>query len=108
MATVECGCGYEWDGTIEGAETHDCPADKHMTRCGCDDAYDACEEELQNRAEFSQAIEILMNNEETRTALLEKLMAVLPGNAEIELANLYFTNHEFENDLNNHIWQQVS
>ena len=29
--------------------------------------------------EFSQAIETLMNNEETRAALLEKLMEVAPG-----------------------------
>ena len=61
-----------------------------------------------NQAEFSQAIETLMNNEETRTALLEKLMEICPGNPGVELAHEYFTNSKFEVALNNHIWQQVS
>ena len=62
--------------------------------------------QINSQEDFSKAIETLMNNEETRTALLEKLMDVLPGNAEIELANLYFTNREFENWLNNYVWEQ--
>ena len=64
--------------------------------------------EINSQAEFSQAIETLMNNEETRTALLEKLMEICPGSAEVELAHKYFTNSKFEAALNNHIWQQVS
>ena len=64
--------------------------------------------EINNQAEFSQAIETLMNNEETRTALLTKLMEVCPDVAEVELAHKYFTNPKFEAALNNHIWQQVS
>ena len=54
--------------------------------------------------EFSQAIETLMNNEETRAALLEKLMEVAPGNVEVEIAHQYHTNPEFRTDLNNHVW----
>ena len=62
--------------------------------------------QINSQEDFSKAIETLMNNEETRTALLKKLMEVLPGNAEIELANLYFTNREFENRLNNYVWER--
>ena len=62
--------------------------------------------QINSQEDFSKAIETLMNNEETRTALLERLMEVLPGNTEIELANLYFTNREFEKELNNYVWEQ--
>ena len=62
--------------------------------------------QINSQEDFSKAIETLMNNEETRTALLEKLMDILPGNTEIELANLYFTNREFEKGLNNYVWEQ--
>ena len=62
--------------------------------------------QINSQEDFSKAIETLMNNEETRTALLERLMNLLPGNAEIELANLYFTNREFENGLNNYVWER--
>ena len=62
--------------------------------------------QINSEEDFSKAIETLMNNEETRMALLEKLMDVLPGNAEIELANLYFTNRKFENALNNYVWER--
>ena len=59
-----------------------------------------------SQEDFSKAIKTLMDNEETRTALLEKLMEVLPGNAEIELAHQYCTNPEFENELNNYVWKR--
>ena len=62
--------------------------------------------QINSQEDFSKAIETLMNNEETRTALLERLMNLLPGNAEIELANLYFTNREFEKELNNYVWER--
>ena len=62
--------------------------------------------QINSQEDFSKAIETLMNNEETRTALLERLMDLLPGNAEIELANLYFTNRKFENWLNNYVWER--
>ena len=62
--------------------------------------------QINSQEDFSKAIETLMNNEETRTALLERLMNVLPGNTEIELANLYFTNREFKNGLNNYVWER--
>ena len=39
---TRCGCGYEWDGNIEGAEEHDCLADHHVKGCCCSDAYDIC------------------------------------------------------------------
>ena len=57
--------------------------------------------------QFGQAIETLLANDQTRTALLEKLNEVIPGNAEIELALTYETNDKFRSWLNNHIWQQV-
>ena len=41
-ATSRCGCGYEWDGTVEGAEYHDCPADHHGEGCSCADTYQVC------------------------------------------------------------------
>ena len=37
-----CGCGYEFDGNVEGAGEHNCPADCHAEGCGCSDAYDTC------------------------------------------------------------------
>ena len=42
--TIECGCGFEFDGTLKGAENHDCPADHHAKGCGCADAYEICDE----------------------------------------------------------------
>ena len=42
--SATCGCGYEFDGNVEGAEGHDCPADNHVQGCGCADAYEICDE----------------------------------------------------------------
>ena len=56
--------------------------------------------------DFSQAIATLMNNEDTRTALLEKLSEIMPENDEIKLAHLYFTNEQFQQDLNQHVWER--
>ena len=63
--------------------------------------------QINTPAEFSQAIKALMNNEEARTALLEKMLELCPGNPEVELAHQYFTSSKFRAALNDHLWQQA-
>ena len=63
---------------------------------------------IETQEQFSEALGLLLANDDTRRDTLEKLMQVSPGNPNVELAYQYEVNLPFREWLNARMWALVS